>query len=316
MDPDDRRVLIKALPDQWGRGASVDLLAPSLARDERFRRWSARLERLGASPGAAMALRIMNGQIDIRSTLSAVRVPTLVLHRTGDLDTSIAEGRYLASHIPGARFIGLPGADHLPWAGDQDEILDHVEEFLTGARSATQFDRVLATVLFTDIVGSTKRASKLGDRRWRDLLQRHNAAVRHELDRFRGREIKTVGDGFLATFDGPARGIRCACAIRDAVGGLLGLSIRAGLHTGECELIGNDVGASLCTSARGWRQGRIRPRCSCRAQSRIWWPGQESNSSNAARTGSRASPESGGSSPSSEPRPRSVLKAWHCRLVR
>jgi class 3 adenylate cyclase len=242
MDPDDRRVLIKALPDQWGRGASVDLLAPSLARDERFRRWWARLERLGASPGAAMALRIMNGQIDIRSTLSAVRVPTLVLHRTGDLDTSIAEGRYLASHIPGARFIGLPGADHLPWAGDQDEILDHVEEFLTGARSATQFDRVLATVLFTDIVGSTKRASKLGDRRWRDLLQRHNAAVRHELDRFRGREIKTVGDGFLATFDGPARGIRCACAIRDAVGGLLGLSIRAGLHTGECELIGNDVG--------------------------------------------------------------------------
>jgi class 3 adenylate cyclase len=184
----------------------------------------------------------MNGQIDIRSTLSAVRVPTLVLHRTGDLDTSIAEGRYLADHITGARFIGLPGADHLPWAGDQDEILDHVEEFLTGARPATQFDRVLATVLFTDIVGSTKRASELGDRRWRDLLQRHNAAVRHELDRFRGREIKTVGDGFLATFDGPARGIRCACAIRDAVGGLLGLSIRAGLHTGECELIGNDVG--------------------------------------------------------------------------
>jgi pimeloyl-ACP methyl ester carboxylesterase len=241
MDPEERRKVIEAIPEQWGQGAYVDLLAPSMAGDERFRRWWARLERLGASPGAAMALRRMNGEIDIRTTLSAIRVPTLVLHRTGDLDTSIEEGRYLAAHIPGAKFVDLPGADHLPWAGDQDAIVDEVEEFLTGVRPAAEPDRVLATVLFTDIVGSTTRAVELGDRRWRDLLSSHNAIVRHELERARGREVKTVGDGFLATFDGPARAIRCACAIRDAVRGL-GLAIRAGLHTGECELIGDDVG--------------------------------------------------------------------------
>ncbi len=241
MDPDERRRLIEAIPEQWGRGAYVDLLAPSMATDERFRRWWARLERQGASPGAAMALRRMNGAIDIRQTLSAIRVPTLVLHRTGDLDTSIEEGRYLAAHIPGARFVELPGTDHLPWAGDQDALVDEVEEFLTGVRPAAEPDRALATVLFTDIVGSTTRAVELGDRRWRDLLFSHNAIVRRELERFRGREVKTVGDGVLATFDGPARAIRCACAIRDGVRGL-GLAIRAGLHTGECELIGDDVG--------------------------------------------------------------------------
>jgi class 3 adenylate cyclase len=241
MDPEERRKVIEAIPDHWGQGTYADLLAPSLAGDERFRSWWARLERLGASPGAAMALRRMNGQIDVRSTLSAIRVPTLVLHRTGDLDTSIEEGRYLAAHIPGARFVDLPGADHLPWAGDQDVLLDEVEEFLTGTRPAAEPDRVLATVLFTDIVASTERAAELGDRRWRDLLFSHHAIVRRELERFRGRQVKTVGDGVLATFDGPARAVRCACAIRDGVRGL-GLSLRAGLHTGECELIGDDVG--------------------------------------------------------------------------
>ena len=209
MDPAERRTVIEAIPQQWGRGTYVDLLAPSLAGDERFRRWWARLERLGASPGAAMALRRMNGQIDIRDTLSVIRVPTLVLHRTGDLDTSIEEGRYLAAHIPGARFVELPGADHLPWAGNQDAILDEVEEFLTGVRPVAEPNRVLATVLFTDIVAST--------------------------------EVKTMGDGFLATFDGPARAVRCACAIRDGVRSI-GVSIRAGLHTGECEFVENDVG--------------------------------------------------------------------------
>jgi pimeloyl-ACP methyl ester carboxylesterase len=241
MDPKERDKVIQAISDRWGQGTYVDLLAPSLAGDERFRNWWARLERLGASPGAAMALRRMNGQIDIRQTLSAIRVPTLVLHRSGDLDTSIEEGRYLAAHIPGARFVDLPGADHLPWVGDQDTLLDEVQEFLTGTRPAAEPDRVLATVVFTDIVASTERAAELGDRRWRDLLFSHHAIVRRELERFRGREVKTVGDGFLATFDGPARAVRCACAIRDGVGGL-GLSIRAGLHTGECELIGDDVG--------------------------------------------------------------------------
>jgi class 3 adenylate cyclase len=188
-----------------------------------------------------MALRRMNGQIDIRDTLPVIRVPTLVLHRTGDLDTSIEEGRYLAAHIPGARFVGLPGADHLPWAGDQDAILDEVEEFLTGVRPVPEPDRVLATVLFTDIIGSTEHAAELGDRRWGDVLVSHHAIVRRQLDRFRGREVKTMGDGFLATFDGPARAVRCACAIRDGVRSV-GVSIRAGLHTGECEFVGDDVG--------------------------------------------------------------------------
>jgi class 3 adenylate cyclase len=188
-----------------------------------------------------MALRRMNGQIDIRDTLSVIRVPTLVLHRSGDLDTSIEEGRYLAAHIPGARFVELPGADHLPWAGNQDAILEEVEEFLTGVRPVAEPDRVLATVLFTDIVGSTEHAAELGDRHWRDVLVSHHGIVRRELDRFRDREVKTVGDGFLATFDGPARGVRCACAIRDGVRSV-GVSIRAGLHTGECEFLENDVG--------------------------------------------------------------------------
>jgi class 3 adenylate cyclase len=173
----------------------------------------------------------MNGEIDIRQTLSAIRVPTLVLHRIADRDTSIDEARYLAAHIPGVKLVVLPGADHLPWAGDQDAILDEVEEFLTGVRPVAEPDRVLATVLFTDIVGSTTRAVELGDRRWRDLLSSHNALVRRELERYRGREVKSVGDGFLATFDGPARAIRSACAIREAVRGL-GLVTRAGLHTG------------------------------------------------------------------------------------
>jgi class 3 adenylate cyclase len=181
------------------------------------------------------------GRSTSRDTLSVIRVPTLVLHRTGDLDTSIDEGRYLAAHIPGARFVELPGADHLPWAGDQDAILEEVEEFLTGVRPVAEPDRVLATVLFTDIVGSTEHAAELGDRRWRDVLVSHHAIVRRELDRFRGREVKTVGDGFLATFDGPARSVRCACGIRDGVRSI-GVSIRAGLHTGECEFIGDDVG--------------------------------------------------------------------------
>jgi class 3 adenylate cyclase len=241
MDPEERHKLIEAIPEQWGQGATVDQLAPSLAGDERFRRWWARLERLGASPGAAMALRRMNAEIDIRQTLAAIRVPTLVLHRMADRDTSIDEARYLAAHIPQVKLVVLPGADHLPWAGDQDAILAEVEEFLTGVRPVAEPDRVLATVLFTDIVGSTTRAAELGDRRWRDLLSSHNALVRRELERYRGRVVKTVGDGFLATFDGPARAIRSACAIREAVRGL-GLVVRAGLHTGECELLGDDVG--------------------------------------------------------------------------
>jgi pimeloyl-ACP methyl ester carboxylesterase len=241
MDPEERRRLIEAMPETWGRGLYVDLLAPSLASDQRFKNWWARLERLGASPGAAVALRRMNGQIDIRQVLSAIRVPTLVVHRSGDQDSSVEEGRFLAARIPGARFVELPGVDHLPWVGDQDAILEEVEEFLTGVRHGSEPDRVLATMLFTDIVGATERAVELGDRRWAELITQHHALVRQQLERFRGREIDTAGDGFLAAFDGPARAVRGACAIGDAVR-VLGLRIRSGLHTGECEVIGDKLG--------------------------------------------------------------------------
>jgi class 3 adenylate cyclase len=241
MDPEERRRLIEAMPETWGRGLYVDLLAPSLASDQRFKNWWARLERLGASPGAAVALRRMNGQIDIRQVLSAIRVPTLVVHRSGDQDSSVEEGRFLAARIPGARFVELPGVDHLPWVGDQDAILEEVEEFLTGVRHGSEPDRVLATMLFTDIVGATARAAELGDRRWAELITQHHALVRQQLERFRGREIDTAGDGFLAAFDGPARAVRGACAIGDALR-VLGLRIRSGLHTGECEVIGDKLG--------------------------------------------------------------------------
>src|SRR6266498_4017267 len=176
--------------------------------------------------------------------------PTLIMHRTGDKDSRVEEGRYIAEHIPGARFVELPGADHLPWIGDQDSLLDEVAEFLTGVRPVHGPDRVLATVVFTDIVGSTERAAALGDRAWRDLLERHHEIVRAELGRFRGREIDTAGDGFLAAFDGPARAVQAAEAISDKVR-LMGLDIRAGLHTGECEIAGSKLaGIAIHIGAR------------------------------------------------------------------
>jgi class 3 adenylate cyclase len=184
----------------------------------------------------------MNSQIDISGILPTIRVPTLVIHRTEDVTINVEGGRYLAEHIPGARYLELPGTDHIPFVGDNaDEIADAIEEFLTGARAPVTVDRVLATVLFTDIVGSTEKAAALGDRRWRDLLDNHHATIRRNLARFRGHEIKTTGDGILATFDGPARGVCCACAIADEIRPL-GIEVRAGLHTGECEMIDDDVG--------------------------------------------------------------------------
>ena len=202
------------------------------------------------SPGAAAALLRMNSYIDVREVLATIQVPALVLHRTGDHDVNVGEGRYLASKIPGARFVELAGTDHWISAGDTDAIADEIEEFLTGTRPVPDPDRVLATVLFTDIVGSTERAAELGDRRWRDLLGAHDAAVRHELDRFRGREVDTAGDGFLASFDGPARAVRCAISAGEAVREL-GVEIRAGVHTGECELDGPKIrGIAVHTGAR------------------------------------------------------------------
>jgi pimeloyl-ACP methyl ester carboxylesterase len=236
----------------WGhlRPEDVEYYAPSRLGDDQFVRNLERYLRRSASPGAAAALLRMNSYIDVRDVLPTIRVPTLVLHRTGDHDVDVAEGRYLASKIPGARFVELPGDDHWISAGNPDEIADEIESFLTGTRPAEELDRVLATVLFTDIVDSTKRAVELGDRRWRQLLNTHDAAVRRELERFRGREVDTAGDGFFATFDGPARAVRCAISIGDAVREL-GLDLRAGIHTGECELDGPKVrGIAVHTGAR------------------------------------------------------------------
>jgi class 3 adenylate cyclase len=229
--------LITGVRDAWGTGASRQRFAPSLANDPAFREWCAGYERQGASPGAAETLFRMNREIDTRHVLDVIRVPTLVVHRTGDRAVRVEHGRYLAERIPGAKYVELPGDDHFPFIGDSDRILDEIEKFLTGARHAQELDRVLATVLFTDVVGATGRAAALGDRQWRELLDRHHALVRRELTAFRGKEIDTAGDGFLASFDGPARAVRAAQTISDKVR-LIGLDIRAGLHTGECEIIG------------------------------------------------------------------------------
>lgn len=248
--PEERERFYEGIQNRWGEELGLDALAPSMKDDPALRRWLQTYIRRSASPGAALALAKMNTQIDVRDVLPTVRVPTLVMHRTGDLDAKVEEGRYIAERIPGARFLELPGGDHLPWIGDQDSVVDEIEEFLTGARRVYEPDTVLATVLFTDIVASTETARALGDRAWRDILERHHAAVRRELVRFRGREIDTVGDGFLAAFDGPARAIRCACAIRDGVREL-GIEVRAGLHTGECEMLGEKLaGVAVHAGAR------------------------------------------------------------------
>lgn len=225
----------------WGGPVALDVWAPSRVGDGGFERWWARLLRQGTSPAGAIALMDLYREMDVRSILPAIDAPTLVLHRVGDRMISVDQGRYLAASIPGARLVELPGEDHLPFAGDLDAILGEVEEFLVGGREATESERALATILFTDIVGSTAKAAELGDLGWRQLLERHDAAVRRQLSLHRGREVKTMGDGFLATFDGPARAIRCASAVREEVSGL-GIEVRAGIHTGEVELIGEDVG--------------------------------------------------------------------------
>jgi class 3 adenylate cyclase len=239
--PEKRQKEYELVEREWGNLMDLDHYIPSKMNDGAFARRLATYWRRAASPGAAVALLRMNTQIDIRSILPTIRVPTLVLHRTGDLDVNVEEGRYIAARAPGARFVELPGDDHLPWVGDQDAFLDEVQEFLTGVRPPPTVDRVLATIMFTDIVGSTELAARIGDQAWKSILEQHDALVRKELLRFRGREKKTTGDGFFATFDGPARAIRCASSIRDSVR-QLGVEIRAGLHTGEIELGGDHVG--------------------------------------------------------------------------
>jgi class 3 adenylate cyclase len=231
----------RLIDEKWGSGLFLGQVAPSRLEDLSFSRWWSRFERLSYGPGNALAYFRMNAQIDVRSILPTIQAPTLVLQRTGDVYRNPGHARYLASHIPGAKLVELAGIDHLPYVGDSDAILDEVQEFLTGVRPPPEHDRLLATVMFTDIVGSTDHASSLGDKAWKDVLQRHHAVIRQELVRFRGREIKTIGDGFLATFDGPARAVRCAQAIVEAVK-VIGVQVRAGVHTGEVELMGDDIG--------------------------------------------------------------------------
>lgn len=238
---EEREAWIQSLDTGWGRNNEVDHLAPSRAGDPKFRAWFQRYGRASVSPSAAVALARMNSDIDIRAVLPTIRVPTLVLQRTGDRDVLLGNAQFLAKAIPGAKLVEMPGDDHLIFAGDMNSIIEELEEFLTGHRSHGPIDRVLTTILFTDLVGSTERATELGDSSWSELLSRHNELVRRELGRFGGKEVKTTGDGFLATFDGPARAVRCAAAIRAALGPLE-LSIRCGVHTGECELMSGDIG--------------------------------------------------------------------------
>lgn len=234
--------LFSNIEHHWGTPAGVDLTlwAPSIAGKERAAAAAAYF-RAAASPGAALAVMNMNREIDVRDVLPLVTPPTLIVHRIEERVISIDHARYLARRIPRARLVELPGNDHMPWIGDSEAILQEVEEFLTGERHAPEVDRVLATVLFVDIVGSTERAASIGDSAWRALLESFQVAVRAALQRFRGREIDTAGDGFLAAFDGPARAIRCAHAIRDAVRALA-IEVRAGAHTGECEVMGDKLG--------------------------------------------------------------------------
>jgi class 3 adenylate cyclase len=250
--PEELREFNSAIAASWGSDEFGDevaqALAPTSAQDPAFRVWFRRYLRRGAAPGAAALIDAMANDLDVRHVLPSIHVPTLVIHRTDDENRELS--RYLAQHIVGATLVELPGGDHFPWSGDQEAVIGEVEQFLTGARSAPERDRVLATVLFTDLVGSTERAAELGDRRWADTLQGHQALVRSELAKFEGREIDTAGDGFLATFNGPARAIRCAAAIVRA-SQEQGLEVRAGLHTGECELADGAVrGIAVHTGAR------------------------------------------------------------------
>lgn len=236
----EREQWAQGLTADWGSGARVTGFAHST--DDRFAEWAGRLERLAASPGTALAFNLMLSEVDVRPVLPLIQAPTLVMDRPEDPNIDSRHAAYLREHIPGARLVELPGSHTLPFGAGQDEFLAEIEEFVTGTRRSHESERVLATVMFSDIVDSTRRAAELGDRRWRDLLQSLEEVVTRQLDAFRGRAVKSMGDGFLATFDGPARAIRCAGAIRDAAEQHFSLDTRTGLHTGEVEVIGADVG--------------------------------------------------------------------------
>ncbi len=244
MTREDREALTERNIAAWGETNSeaMSAWAPSMAEDPALVAWFARMQRLAASPGEARVIFQAMIDQDVRHVLPRIRVPTLIMHRPNEQVWDVRHSRYLAEHIEGARYVELEGIDSLPFVGDSDAIVEEVEEFLTGVRTGGEFSRALLTVLFTDIVDATARAASLGDSCWRDLLAQHDEQVRAQLARFGGREVKTVGDGFLATFDGPpSRALRCALAITRAAREL-GVEVRIGMHTGECELIGDDVG--------------------------------------------------------------------------
>jgi pimeloyl-ACP methyl ester carboxylesterase/class 3 adenylate cyclase len=246
--PEEFERSMRGLPERWGLGRGIDWIAPSIANDA-TRVWWGKLQTHAMTPADAEAFMRIAFNIDVRHVAPSIHVPTLIIHRDEDRVCHVENARWLARNIPGARYVELKGIDHAPFAGNND-IVPEILEFLTGSRESIEPERVLATVLFTDLVGSTELIGERGDRTWRDLIERHNAAVRHELARFRGTEINTAGDGFLASFDGPARAIRCAAAIVDAVTGL-GLKVRAGLHTGECERVDGELaGIAVHVGAR------------------------------------------------------------------
>jgi pimeloyl-ACP methyl ester carboxylesterase len=248
--PEARQATYDQIETEWGQPASVADIVPSKVTDTPFMEWYGAYCRAAASPAAAVALLRMNTQCDVRDILPAIRVPTLVMNREQDGDVKVEEARYIAARIPGARLVTFPGADHVDFVGDADSVLGEIEEFLTGTRHASDPDRVLATLLFTDIVGSTEKAAAIGDRQWRDLLASHHAMVRDLLRSHRGREIDSAGDGFLAAFDGPARAIRCAQAVVGEAS-RQGVTVRAGLHTGECEILGDKLaGIAVHVAAR------------------------------------------------------------------
>jgi pimeloyl-ACP methyl ester carboxylesterase len=253
--PERRGQLQQSVDESWGTGVTARIFAPSRADDEAFVRSWARFERRAVSKGAMRKIIGMIQDTDVRAVLPSISVPTLVVHRTGDQATRVEGGRYLAEHIPGASIVEVPGMDHFPWVGDTEAILEEVEQFVTGTRRGAEPNRILATVLFIDIVDSTRHLAEWGDRRWRELLGQFYGILRKNLEQFRGLEIDTTGDGLFATFDGPARAIRCACCVSSAIGSL-GIAIRAGLHTGECEVLGDKVsgivvhvGARICATA-------------------------------------------------------------------
>jgi class 3 adenylate cyclase len=241
--------LVTGVRDHWGTGRTVEVMAPSRVGDERFRAWYARSERFGGGPDRVAAATRAVLEADARPLLSSVSVPTLVLHREGDRLIRLGAGRYLAEHIPNAKFVVLPGEDHLFFVGDTDAWVDEIEDFLTGVRSGTEGEVVLAAVLFTDIVASTERQARLRPREWSRLADHHDAMVRAALAHYRGHEVKTTGDGFLATFDATGRALRCAAEV---VAGAtdIGLDLRAGVHTGEVELRGDDLGGLAVTIAK------------------------------------------------------------------